>query len=142
LEDPGFDFSVLAKFRARLLAGHAEHQLLDVLLERCTACHLLGVPKRARTDSTHVLAAIRLLNRLECVGETLRAALNDLATVATEWLRRRVPADWFERSSARFEAYRLPKGEGERLRRSSSDRRGGPRGAVLDARWPSGGGRR
>ncbi len=114
LEDPGFDFSVLAKFRARLLAGHAEHQLLDLLLERCTACHVLGVPKRSRTDSTHVLAAIRLLNRLECVGETLRAALNDLATVAPEWLRCWVPADWFERYSARFEAYRLPKGETER----------------------------
>ena len=37
-----------------------------------------------RTDSTHVLAATRDLNRLELVGETLRATLNALATVAPE----------------------------------------------------------
>src|SRR5207247_5929599 len=34
LSDPGFDYSVLSEFRARLLAGSAEERLLDVLLER------------------------------------------------------------------------------------------------------------
>jgi Sulfatase len=34
------------------------------------------------TDSTHVLAAIQTLNRLECVGETLRHVLNVLAIAA------------------------------------------------------------
>jgi len=61
-----------------------------------------------------VPAAIRVLHRLECVGETLRAALNDLAVVAPVWLQRLAPPDWFERYAARFEAYRLPKGEAER----------------------------
>jgi hypothetical protein len=40
-------------------------------------------------DSTHVLAAIRVLSRLELVAETLRAALNDLATAklaTTSWV--------------------------------------------------------
>jgi transposase len=50
----------------------------------------------------------------EETARVARAALNDLATAAPEWLRPRVPADWFERSSARFEAYRLPKGEADR----------------------------
>jgi hypothetical protein len=34
-----------------------------------------------------VLAAVRTLNRLERVGETLRAALNAVAVVAPAWLR-------------------------------------------------------
>ena len=35
LSDPGFDASVLAEWRSRLMAGQAETLLLEVLLERC-----------------------------------------------------------------------------------------------------------
>ncbi len=62
-------------------------------------------------DSTHVLAAIRTLNRLESVGETLRAALNTIATVAPEWLREQAAPEWFDRYSTRIEESRLPKGQ-------------------------------
>lgn len=65
---------------------------------------------KQRTDSTHVLAAIRKLNRLENVAETLRAALNAVATVAPDWLREWVPQEWFERYKRPVEEYRLPKG--------------------------------
>src|SRR4051794_34409382 len=82
LDDPGFDHSVLCEFRARLLEGGAEERLLHRLLEVCQARGLLKARGRQRTDSTRVLASIRALNRLELVGETLRAALNELATVA------------------------------------------------------------
>src|ERR671933_2638962 len=81
LTDPGFDYSVLSEFRDRLLAGSAAELLLDKLLERCRALGLLTARGRQRTDSTHVLAAIRVMNRLELVAETLRATLNALATV-------------------------------------------------------------
>src|SRR5215210_9401930 len=37
LTDPGFDYSILSDFRARLVAGEAEQRLLDALLERCKA---------------------------------------------------------------------------------------------------------
>jgi transposase len=57
---------------------------------------------------THVLAAIQVLNRLECIGETLRHALNILATAAPDWLQSWVPLVWFDRYSRRFEEYRLP----------------------------------
>src|SRR5262249_28760417 len=67
-----------------------------------------------RTDSTHVLAKVRALNRIETVAETLRAALNALATVTPEWLRAQVDADWFERYSSRVEESRLPKGQAVR----------------------------
>lgn len=114
LTDSGFHYSVLAKFRKRLVAGQAEQLLLDAMLDRFQACGLLTAGGRARTDSTHVLAAVRACNRLECVGETLRAALNDLAVVAPDWLRQQITADWFERYSTRFEESRLPKGEAKR----------------------------
>ncbi len=111
LTDAGFHYSVLAKFRKRLVAGQAEHVLLEALLERLQRCGFLKAGGRVRTDSTHVLAAVRTLNRLECVGETLRAALNDLAVVAPAWLRQQSPAEWFERYGKRLEESRLPQGE-------------------------------
>src|SRR5262252_6550090 len=109
LTDPGFDFSVLSEFRDRLLAGSAEALLLDKLLERCRALGLLTARGLQRTDSTHVLAAIRVLNRLELVAETLRAALNAVATVAPDWLQAITPLAWYERYSRRIEESRLPK---------------------------------
>jgi len=73
LTAPGFDFAVLSEVRDRLLAGSAEAVLLDKLLERCRALGLLKARGPQRTDSTHVLAAIRVLNRVALVAETLRA---------------------------------------------------------------------
>src|SRR3989440_12195801 len=69
LTDPGFDFSVLSKFRARLLVGSAELLLLETMLERFKAQGLLKARGKQRTDSTHVLAAIRTLNRLDPVSD-------------------------------------------------------------------------
>jgi transposase len=109
LTDAGFDASVLSEFRTRLVTGGAEQRLLDVLLARCQAVGLLRARGRQRTDATHVLAAVRTLNRLECVGETVRHALNTLAQVAPAWLRGQLDPAWAERYGARVENYRLPK---------------------------------
>lgn len=109
LEDAGFDASVLSEFRSRLLTGNAERRLFETLLTHLKAHGFVKARGRQRTDSTHVLAAIHVLNRLECVGETLRQALNTLAVVAPEWLRSWVPALWFDRYGQRLQDYRLPK---------------------------------
>jgi transposase len=114
LTDPGFDASVLCEFRARLVEGGAEERLLHKLLDRCRALGLLKARGRQRTDATHVLASIRVLNRLELVGETLRAALNELATVAPDWLRGAVPEAWSKRYARRIEDDRLPRTATER----------------------------
>jgi transposase len=111
LTDTGFDFTVLSKFRKRLLADNAEYRLLDELLAACTAKGLIKKRGQARTDSTHVLAKVRSLNRLGNLVETMRLALNTLATVEPEWLRSWVPDAWFERYGERFESFRLPKGK-------------------------------
>ncbi len=110
LNAPSFDFSVLSLFRSRLLSGGKEKLLLDKLLTRCRELKLLKAKGKARTDSTHILAAIRNLNRLECVGETLRSALNALAVVVPDWLSSVVAPDWFDRYSKPIEESRLPRG--------------------------------
>jgi transposase len=110
LTDPGFDFSVLSEFRARLLEGGAEQLLLEKMLERFGQKGWIKARGRQRTDSTHVLAAVRVLNRLELVGETLRAALNVLAVAAPEWLTERAPEEWFTRYGRPVDEHDLPKG--------------------------------
>jgi transposase len=114
LTDPGFDFSVLSEFRARLIAGSAEHLLLDRLLVACTERGLLKARGRQRTDATHVLGALRILSRLECVAETLRVALEAVVVAAPGWAQIHIPATWRERYGRRIEDYRLPKGQAER----------------------------
>lgn len=111
LSDPGFDFSVLSKFRARLVAGGGEMQFFEVMLDHLKTRGLLKARGRQRTDSTHILAAVRVLNRLERVGETLRHALNTLAEVAPEWLRTHAAPDWYDRYGRRMENYRFPKAQ-------------------------------
>jgi transposase len=108
LTDPGFDASVLSEFRGRLIAGAAESLLFDMLLTWCRSRQLVKARGRQRTDSTHILAAVRALNRLEVVGETMRHALNTLAVVAPEWLRAVSPPDWRDRYARRAEDDRLP----------------------------------
>jgi transposase len=112
--DPGFNYSVLSEFRDRVLEGGMEKQLLENILQQCQEQGWLKARGKQRTDSTHVLAAIRKVNRLELVGETLRHVLNELANIAPEWVLRQVTPDWFKRYGARFEAYRLPNEKTER----------------------------
>jgi len=114
LTDDGFDFSVLTEFRSRLVASSAEGRLFNTLLTQFEERGLLKSRGKQRTDSTHILAAIRQLNQLELVHETLRYALNELALQAAAWLKCRVSADWFERYSQRTSNYLLPKQETER----------------------------
>jgi len=114
LTDRGFHFSVLTAFRARLVAGQAEHLLLDAMLERFKARGLVKARGKQRTDSTYVLAAVHDLHLLELVAETLRATLDDLATIVPDWMRVTAQPAWFERYGRRVEDYRLPKSQEKR----------------------------
>jgi transposase len=118
LTDPGFDASVLSEFRTRLLDGQAERLLLDQLLDWCRGRRLLKTRGRQRTDSTHVLAQVRALNRLEVVGETMCHALDALAVIAPDWLRTRSPPDWADRYGRRVDDGRLPTGKEAREARA------------------------
>jgi len=114
LTDSGFDSSILSEFRTRLIAGNAELLLFETMLTLFREQGYVKTRGRQRTDSTHILAAIHVLNRLENSGESLRHALNVLATTAPDWLTAWVPAAWFDRYSRPFAAYRLPEGKDKR----------------------------
>lgn len=114
LTDPGFDHTVLSEFRTRLLAGEAEALLFDTLLSRFQEHGYIKARGKQRTDSTHVLAAIRALNRLECVGETMRATLNALAVAAPPWLLAHTLPEWVDRYGPRVDDYRLPDTQAQR----------------------------
>ncbi len=114
LDDPGFDYSVLSEFRQRLVAGQKEQMLLDELLGRLKELKLLKERGQQRTDSTHILGAVRQLNRIEIVGEALRQALNELSEFAPEWVKGIAKLEWFGRYGRRFEQMRLPKKPAER----------------------------
>jgi transposase len=115
LSDPGFNYSVLSEFRQRLIAGGAERLLLEKMLQVCEAKGLLKGKKKQRTDSTHVLAAIRSMTLLELVGEAMRRTLDDVAQVAPEWMKEQMKPEWIKRYGRRFDSYRLPKSKEGRL---------------------------
>jgi transposase len=110
LEDLGFHYSVLSEFRARLVTADQGEVLFNTFLQVCKDHDLLKAG-RQRTDSTHVLARMRVLNRLELIGETLRAALDDLATIIPDALCRVAPSAWWTRYGRRIEEGNLPHSE-------------------------------
>lgn len=114
LDDPGFNYSVLSEFRERLVAGQKEQLLLDELLSRLKELKLLKAGGQQRSDSAHILGAVRQLNRVEIVGETMRQGLNELSEFAPEWVKGIAKPEWFARYGRRFEQMRLPKEPGER----------------------------
>jgi transposase len=109
LTDPGFDHTLLCEFRGRLLERGTERSLLDWLLERFKTLGLLKANGRQRADSTSVLAAVRGLNRLVLVRETMKYALESLAVVAPNWLQAHASPEWVERYQRHFPD-NLPKG--------------------------------
>jgi transposase len=130
LTDIGFDPSVLSEFRTRLVTTQAD-LIFEKLLVLCKDKGWLKSRTRQRTDSTHVLASIRAITRLECVGETMRAALNALAVVAPEWLQTQSQPEWIERYSERIEDYHLPTSDSRR--EQQAQRYGDDGWQLLDA---------
>ncbi|MET7391786.1 transposase [Streptomyces sp. NPDC005529] len=117
LTDTGFDASVLSRFRARLTDHGMERVVFDRLLEYCKDAGLVAAGGRQRTDSTHVISAVRDLNRLELAGESVRAALEALATAAPSWLAGQVDvAEFAERYGPRVDGWRMPSSQTKRDR--------------------------
>ncbi|MFE4416001.1 IS1182 family transposase [Streptomyces sp. NPDC056821] len=97
LDDPGFHHSVLADFRDRLAEGERADRLLDLALARLKQTGLVRERTTQRTDSTHVLAAVRDLTRLELITEAVRAALEEVAGTAGHLLDGLVDEEWGRR---------------------------------------------
>jgi transposase len=114
LDDPGFDPTVLSEFRDRLVRQDLVRLALDALLERLVEQKLIKAGGRVRTDSTHVLGAIRNLNRLELAGETLRATLEALAVAHPVWLTSVIDPAWQQVYGARIDNLHLPSSQVKR----------------------------
>jgi transposase len=97
LDDPGFHHSVLGDFRDRLLEDGRADRLPGLALARLKEAGLVRERTTWRTDSTHVLAAVRDLTRLELVTEAVRAALEGLARTAGHALEGLAGDEWGRR---------------------------------------------
>ncbi|PYC77879.1 DUF397 domain-containing protein [Streptomyces tateyamensis] len=115
LEDTGFDFTVLSQFRTRVAEHQLEEKVLDLLLARLTEQGLLAAGGKQRTDSTHVISAVRDLNRLELAGESVRAAVEALTVAAPDWVAAvlDVPG-WSRRYDTRIDTWRMPSSKTKR----------------------------
>jgi transposase len=115
LEDPGFDHTVLAEFRGKVAEAGLELVVLDALLARLAADGLVKAGGKQRSDSTHVVAAVAALNRLELAGESVRAALEALAAAHPDWLAQRVcVSDFSRRYGTPMTSWRPPVSEARR----------------------------
>lgn len=84
---------MLSDFRERLAVGDRADRLLDLALVRLKEAGLVRERTTQRTDSTHVLAVVRDLTRLELVTEVVRAALEEVARTAGHLLAGLVDED-------------------------------------------------
>jgi transposase len=134
IDDPGIDHSVLSEFRSRVAEHELEETVLDLLLAALVERGLLGRGGKARTDSTHVISAVRDLNRLELAGESVRACLEALAVAAPHWLAEVIDVpDWSARYTARVDSWRLPTSETKRTELALAYARDGY--ALIDAAY-------
>ncbi|MEB3962949.1 IS1182 family transposase [Streptomyces kunmingensis] len=133
LDDPGFDYSLLSEFRARLAEGDRADQLLQLMLDRLVAAGLLKGRGRQRTDATHVLAAVRRLSRLELVGESVRAALEEIAAADPAWLVPLIDPAWAKRYGRKVEIGKVPGGKAAVRERAEEFGRDGQK--LLSAVW-------
>jgi transposase len=92
MDDPGFHYSDLCNFRKRLAKHGKESLLFDQLLKQIESLGFLKKRQRQRTDSTHVLAVVGELSRLENLSESLRVSLRAIQRSDSAFYKTRIPA--------------------------------------------------
>jgi hypothetical protein len=95
---------------------------------------------KQRTGSTHVVAAVAALNRLELAGESVRAALEALAAAHPAWLEQRVCVpDFVRRYGTPMTSWRPPASQARRDELAVAYAKDGyaPLGAACDSAAPA-----
>ena len=133
LADRGLDDSVLSEFRTRIVANSLQSRVLDLLVTRLVELGLLKARGKQRTDSSHVLAAVRQLNQVELVGESVRACVEALAVADPDWAQGCLDASWQYRYGARVDSWRMPASKTKRAALGADYARDGV--ALLRAVW-------
>jgi transposase len=95
--EQGFHPTTLTTFRDRVTNNQQAKLAFDAVLEALQAEGLVAKRGRQRLDSTHVLGLVARLSKLECVRETLRLALEELAPLLAEAERPDFWAQFWER---------------------------------------------
>jgi hypothetical protein len=98
---------VLTELRPRLVDTGRVDTPLDLMLDRLKAAGLVTAGGRQRTDATHVIAAVRRLNRVETVGRPPRAALEAIARVSPDRVVPPLKPGWDERYGREVATARL-----------------------------------
>ncbi len=80
----GFHPTRLVTFRARLCQAGLTDLVFDTVVDGLKQAGLVRERGKQRLDSTHVVGVVAKMNRLECVRETLRLALESLPEDAME----------------------------------------------------------
>ena len=107
---------VLAEFRGKVAEAGLEQVALDALLARLISAGLVKAGGKQRTDSTHVIAAVAALNRLELAGESVRAAVEALAAAHPAWLEQRIcVSGWTSRYGTPLTSWRPPASQRSRM---------------------------
>ena len=115
IDDPGFDHSILSEFRGKVADAGLEQVALDALLARLATDGLITGGGKQRTDSTHVVAAVAALNRLELAGESVRAALEALTAAHPAWVEQRICVpDFARRYGTPMTSWRSPASQSQR----------------------------
>jgi transposase len=133
MTDWGLDESVLSEFRGRVVEHSLEARILDLLVARLVEKGLLKSRGKQRTDSSHVLAAVRQLNQVELVGESVRACVEALAAADPDWVTACLDAGWQRRYGARVDSWRMPASKTKRAELGAGYARDGV--ALLRAVW-------
>jgi transposase len=107
LDDPGFHYSDLCNFRKRLIKHGKESLLFDQLLEQIKSLGFLKKRKYQRTDSTHVLAVVRELSRLENLSENLRVSLRAIQKSDAAFYEMKIPTLYREHWSVPQSDYQM-----------------------------------
>jgi transposase len=137
LTDTGFDHTVLTRFRARLVEHGLEREVFERLVAHCRDSGLIRAGGRQRTDATHVISAVRDLNRLELAGESVRAALEALAVAAPAWLADQIDvAEFAHRYGPRVNGWTMPDSQTKRDRLALVFAQDGYR--LCEAAWSPG----
>jgi transposase len=133
LADAGFDYTILTEFRTRLVEHGMQARVLDLLVARLVDRGLLKSRGKQRTDSTHIIAAVRQLNQIELIGETVRACVEALAVADGDWVSARLDSSWQRRYGARVDSWRMPASKTQRAALGADYARDGV--ALLAAVW-------
>jgi transposase len=87
LDGDVFDPTVLVRFRERLIEHEQGRLAFELVLGGLERAGLVKQKGKQRLDSTHVLGLVSRMGTLECVRESLRLALEELAEAVSEGQR-------------------------------------------------------